>query len=337
VLAWQPNGRHLYAAQRAGAVPANVPVSTMPALTAGLGPEGQEGAAPRPSLGPGVRASARAAAAGAAVPISSGGLAPGKAPGQATPRVLLYERNGLGHGGFDLRSAGDVHSLAWSSDSNLLGTLQQAPAGAGWLVQVWHRSNWHWYLKYERQYSGGPAGSPPPQLLWDDQVPSRLHVVVTSAPGGSGGSVGAAHHSTLTFLWDICASDCGTTVVVDGGQLLMTTLRHAVVPPPMSSVRASLPGPAACVAVSSSGVSQDERVAALLSDGRVAVLRCVEDDLWEETLQVGVSEQGPRARVGFACFQVCQFTHCMTQAGRPAHTAEPWAAVVVAVTGCGSR
>lgn len=30
----------------------------------------------------------------------------------------------------------------------------------------------------------------------------------------------------------------------------------------------------------------DERIAAVLSDGRLAVLRCVEEDLWEETLQV---------------------------------------------------
>jgi hypothetical protein len=30
----------------------------------------------------------------------------------------------------------------------------------------------------------------------------------------------------------------------------------------------------------------DERVAALLSDGRLAVVRAVEKDLWEETLEV---------------------------------------------------
>ncbi len=63
--------------------------------------------------------------------------------GGAPPRVLLLERNGLHHGGFDLRASGGAHSVrsvAWSCDSELLGVVQReaeagGPGGA-WLVQV---------------------------------------------------------------------------------------------------------------------------------------------------------------------------------------------------------
>lgn len=119
---------------------------------------------------------------------------------------MLYERNGLEHGGFDLPSPGRLSSLAWSCDSELLAVVLRpaeadldssrqagnsgASAGAAgdsrgqagnrdvgpvprqedacssgqggnpkagpgqdcWRVQVWHRRNWHWYLKHERRY-----------------------------------------------------------------------------------------------------------------------------------------------------------------------------------------
>lgn len=90
-------------------------------------------------------------------------------------------------------------------------------------------------------------------------------------------------------------SELGTCVVVDGDALLLTPLRHSVVPPPMCAARARLPRPVAALAVSSGWgaaaagwgeEAADERVAAVLSDGRLALLRCVEDDLWEETAEV---------------------------------------------------
>jgi hypothetical protein len=71
--------------------------------------------------------------------------------------------------------------------------------------------------------------------------------------------------------------------------------RHSLVPPPLCAARAALPAPPSAVALSSAvgggasgGERGDERVAAVLSDGRLALLRCVEEDLWEETLQVCV-------------------------------------------------
>jgi hypothetical protein len=77
----------------------------------------------------------------------------------------------------------------------------------------------------------------------------------------------------------------GTAVVVDGRRLLMTPLRHALVPPPMCAAAAELPAPAVALALGDAGSC--EALAALMSDGRLALLRSVEEDLWEETLEVG--------------------------------------------------
>ena len=40
--------------------------------------------------------------------------------------------------------------MSWSADSELLAVLLQL-AGKQ-LLQLWHRSNWHWYLKREEHF-----------------------------------------------------------------------------------------------------------------------------------------------------------------------------------------
>ncbi|EFJ51885.1 hypothetical protein VOLCADRAFT_87528, partial [Volvox carteri f. nagariensis] len=220
----------------------------------------------------------------------------GASDGGAVPSILLYERNGLRHGGFNLPSKAPVRRLAWSCDSELLAVVT-APDPEGpneWSVQLWHRSNWHWYLKHERRYvhsvGGGAAADLGPQLRWDEQHGGVLHVLT---PGGVYETVGVA--------WDTCVSERGTAVVVDGRGLLLTPLRHGLVPPPMCAARVDLPEAAVDVAIaalpaprapsastassSSCWEDHDEVVAALTSSGRLLLARSVEEDLWQETLE----------------------------------------------------
>ncbi len=128
LLAWQPNGRHLYTVH-------------LPPDTAAQRP--LEGTPNNPR---GVRAAARAAAAAAAVPIASSKAAVGATDkrsaasqtGAPTPRVMLMERNGLQHGGFDLACSGSIDSVTWSCDSEMLSVVQRATQeeNAPWLLQV---------------------------------------------------------------------------------------------------------------------------------------------------------------------------------------------------------
>jgi hypothetical protein len=172
-IAWQPNSRHLYAA---AAVAQDL--QHQAAATAGFDSRGQPlKAAPHQQPGvpswPAVEAAA-AAAGGGSHPQQQQQQASSvvdAAGGSWLQHVLLYERNGLQHGGFDVPTysqAGSssssssssglvIHALHWSSDSELLAVVL-APAGAGrqraadessnatheWHVQVraWACSGW---------------------------------------------------------------------------------------------------------------------------------------------------------------------------------------------------
>ncbi|GFR43051.1 hypothetical protein Agub_g4057, partial [Astrephomene gubernaculifera] len=233
-----------------------------------------------------------------------------------------------------------VVDLSWSCDSELLAVVtaparrdstaaaagaaaeeqgeQQADGAAAaeaeedtddWVVQLWHRSNWHWYLKHERRYpralAGPSSASLPPHVRWDEQAGSVLHVLT---PGGL--------YEQIGLVWDTCVSERGTAVVVDGRRLLLTPLRHGLVPPPMCAAGValpeaavdvcigSLPAPGSCegagAAAAAGGGSgccppgdaaaeengeEDEVVAALTSRGRLVLVRSVEGDLWQESLE----------------------------------------------------
>ena len=62
--------------------------------------------------------------------------------------------------------AGPICSLQWSCDSALLAVVQPG------CLQLWQRSNWHWYRKWERCW----AAAEPCCVRWDAQLPGRLYL-----------------------------------------------------------------------------------------------------------------------------------------------------------------
>lgn len=206
----------------------------------------------------------------------------------AGPRVLLFETNGLQHGGFDLGPTGSVAQMEWSVDSEMLAIVvaQNAATSGGdggsvggnsmaaggsmqrqqW-VQIWRRSNWHWYLKREARHDAGQGRI---IIAWDETVAARLHTC--SAAGRLCASC---------FLQQHAVSERGTAAVVDGRRLLLTPLQHELVPPPMASVVAECSAPAQSVSFRTSADGR-EHLAALLSDGSIAVFAAPEEDFWGE-------------------------------------------------------
>jgi elongator complex protein 1 len=58
--------------------------------------------------------------------------------------IMFLERNGLRHGGFELRKPGSlIRELAWNSDSSILAVLLKDR------VQLWMMSNYEWNMKQE--------------------------------------------------------------------------------------------------------------------------------------------------------------------------------------------
>ena len=71
------------------------------------------------------------------------------------------------------------------------------------VVQIWHRSNWHWYLKQEQVYPDAQGL----QVCWDEVAALRLHVA-----SGTGWyrQVRAPHH-----LLTVC-SQCVSRMLLAG-------------------------------------------------------------------------------------------------------------------------
>ncbi|KAL4852847.1 Elongator complex protein 1 [Chlorella vulgaris] len=304
-IAWQPNGRHLFAAvskpaaeqEQAPAAAAAAPQQQQ--LGKGTEVEGEgeqarqqqqqqqqqqqreevdEGEEARQAAAEGIRhvgAWKRELRRRQALRAAQGGSA-------AASAVLLFELNGLQHGGFEVPAAAGgaaslVEQLAWSPDSEFLAVVLSGEDEHGLpqqVLQLWHRSNWHWYLKAERRTACCAAL----YCWWDPAAPLLLHLLSNDGT-----------YQQLQFSRQADVSGRGTAVVVDGASLLLTPLRHTVVPPPMCAVTASLPAPVACLAIQDG--EEREAIAAVLSDGRLALLAAVEDDLWEESLEEQLEEQ----------------------------------------------
>jgi elongator complex protein 1 len=308
VLAWQPNGRHLYVAQHNNPLHEDeenrdflnttTTTNTSNGIVQEIDPQQQRGAqgqAPEVRhVGAWKRELRRREEAA-------------KAAGTTTSanQILLFERNGLQHGQFnvpsfskdeesddlsdDERSVTVIESLLWSPDSDILAVVLSTSISGNTTgtcsktVQLWHRFNWHWYLKHERVFTDCYGLS----LAWKE--------LSSASSGASSSNLGLriftaeGSVSFLSFIWECCVSSYGTVAVVDGTSVLLTPLRQNIVPPPLCTAAVECPAPVVAVALRQ--CCEDEALAAVLSDGRLAIIECVEEDLWEETLEEQLESQ----------------------------------------------
>ena len=234
--------------------------------------------------------------------------------------VALFERNGLGHGGFGpltTISSSRISSLCWSPDSELLavslvvdGDVDGGDDGGSALsssvVQLWRRSNWHWYLQAELRSSSssssssnGGSSSPATAVavaFADGAAPGTARLCLASS------STANISVRTIDYVLDIAAhSRRGTVAVVDGGAALVTSLAREVVPPPLCSAPVvvgsggaitclalgeAVPSFSASASASASSASVPfEILAALRSDGRLFLSRAWHADDWASALE----------------------------------------------------
>ncbi|GAA6031547.1 hypothetical protein JCM8097_006514 [Rhodosporidiobolus ruineniae] len=157
--------------------------------------------------------------------------------------VVFFERNGLRRYDFPLReNAGDVSAgrvrvkeLGWNAGSDVLAVWIERK-GEGDVVQLYHRSNYHWCLKQSLSASLAPSSRlTSPGFSWHPESPLSLSLLT---PSGI---------SSFSLAWDTFAStrrapeDDGTVAVVDGAGLKLTPFRVLNVPPPMAGLVLCLP------------------------------------------------------------------------------------------------
>ncbi|KFA71906.1 hypothetical protein S40288_09207 [Stachybotrys chartarum IBT 40288] len=137
--------------------------------------------------------------------------------------VVFFERNGLRHGEFTLRSprgrvtGHDKFELEWNSDSTALAVVLKDT------IQLWTMGNYHWYLKQEI-----PVDLAFRCLAWHPEKSLRFAAASTD-------SVVLAENVFYTTRGHCRPPhDVGAVAVIDGETVKLTPFRMANVPPPMS-------------------------------------------------------------------------------------------------------
>ncbi|WRT69010.1 uncharacterized protein IL334_005992 [Kwoniella shivajii] len=197
--------------------------------------------------------------------------------------IAMLERNGLRHGGFELRENphtwknGRVRGMKWNSDSEVLGIWIEREAND--VVQLWSMKNYHYYLKQEL-FSHDSSSTRFRGFKWHPEHPLSLYLF------------GENFVQKRTFVWDTFTArlpmphDTASVAVVDGQKLLITPFRTQNTPPPMSSYHLALPS--VPVHVNLSDIT--DSLSVLFADGLVQV--------WDLNTRLPDPSSGSRLRGG---------------------------------------
>ncbi|CAB9496940.1 Elongator complex protein 1 [Seminavis robusta] len=191
-------------------------------------------------------------------------LAAAQRKGKKGIQIIFFEPNGNRHREFLLREKNaattHVRGLAWNVESDMLAVSLREEGGVD-KVQVWHRSNYHWYLKQEIRHDNKVA-----KVMFHQEKPNLLLVLFQDS----------LKYHEYEFLWhpsnvQIMAPNTCMAHVVDGAALHMTALDRAIVPPPMSAFHVVMDSPI-CQLLFSKDATHPVSSVVCLSDGSVVLL-----------------------------------------------------------------
>lgn len=201
--------------------------------------------------------------------------------GKKTTQVVFFESNGLRHREFVLREnpTTSVTSLTWNASSDLLAVALREEGGTD-KVQLWHRCNYHWYLKSEFRYPGQSVV----RVKFNEEKPSEFYVFLRDL-----------EWREYEARWDPSTSlpipGC-PVFVVDGCSLNITPLEKALVPPPMFMTSVTMDFPIRDISFCRGGHRAGTLLISL-SDGNLVFLSCADGNCsnafkpikvtWEDT------------------------------------------------------
>ena len=211
-------------------------------------------------------------------------------------QVAFMEPNGLRHRECKIHNTvpektdkENVINIAFNLEGDLLAVasiVTRNDAASYGKLQLYHRSNFHWYLKYELRFDGHSTtpSSVITNFIFSDTDPYHIMVAL------------ARHHDNAlewreyTFRWESSTVQYGHThqsptsssvlaMVIDGKTLNFTPLDKAIIPPPMYAASLELPAPV--VGTTSRPCFYNDKIVdgqvdlvVVLSDGKLALLHC---------------------------------------------------------------
>ncbi len=148
-------------------------------------------------------------------------------------QVAFFESNGLRHREFALREAPStiVTFLTWNVVADLLAVALREEDGTD-KVQLWHRCNYHWYMKQEIRYPNQSIQS----VKFNEERSHEFSVVLKGLDWYE-----------YQVRWDpsttLPVDDQCPAFVVDGCSLNITRLGKALIPPPMFMINLTMAFP----------------------------------------------------------------------------------------------
>ncbi|KAL7546751.1 hypothetical protein ACHAWF_010084 [Thalassiosira exigua] len=215
-------------------------------------------------------------------------------------QVAFMEPNGLRHRECKIQRTvaektdrEEVMGIAFNLEGDLLAVTSRVSSGTPpeqyqyGKVQLYHRSNYQWYLKYELRYDGNKAltSRVVSAIKFSEEDPYNITVALTDYEG-------ICEWRSYTFRWesstvhDFSAGQETSTrsedtelvaFVVDGSKLNFTPFGRAIIPPPMYAASVELPAPVVGMASNPCPPKMSEKrqphSIIALSDGKLALLQ----------------------------------------------------------------
>ena len=196
--------------------------------------------------------------------------------GKTKQQVVFFEPNGLRHREFLLRDASAaVEALCFNVESDLLGVTLQYESRSEF--QLWHRSNYHWYLKKVFTYSD--------QLTFSKFHPEDPYRFFVGLKGGKWREYQLCWDPSLIQMTD---SDC-VAFAIDGARLNRTPLHQMIIPPPMYASSIEFKCPIRELALNYNPESSTEGVAGL-SDGSLFLINRADEKNQQEIKVVNTED-----------------------------------------------
>ena len=201
-------------------------------------------------------------------------------------QVAFMEPNGLRHRECKIHSTisgktdkEDIIGVAFNLEGDMLAVTSRVTLGDSsqyGKVQLYHRSNYHWYLKYELRYDG--KGSESVSLIvsgikFSADDPHQLLVALNSQS--------VLEWREYTFRWESSTIHYSNrqsvlAMAIDGKKLNVTPLDKAIIPPPMYAFSLELDSPVVGITSRPTFYNEAKECQAefmiALSDGKIVLL-----------------------------------------------------------------